>query len=74
MTTMLESAREVLHAREIVNELMNKCELISQKLHLQMSKLIDKKSVAIDVKTSSLKIKAQPKLLNPKYVVFYLDL
>ena len=55
-----------MHAREIVNELMNKCEKISQNLQKDTKNLMDKKDISIDMKTTALKIKVQPKLLNPE--------
>jgi hypothetical protein len=66
MLNIITSAKEVLHAREIVNELMNKCEKISQNLQNDMKNLINKKEISIDLKSSVLKIKTQPKLLNPE--------
>ena len=66
MLNIITSAKEVLHAREIVNELMNKCEKISQNLQNDMKNLINKKEISIDLKSSALKIKTQPKLLNPE--------
>ena len=68
MKNLIDSVKELLKAREIVNELMNKCERISQKLHNQMSNLIDKKSFAVDMDIALLKIKSQPKLLNPELI------
>jgi hypothetical protein len=66
MLNIITSAKEVLHAREIVNELMNKCEKISQNLQNDMKNLINKKEISIDLMSSVLKIKTQPKLLNPE--------
>jgi hypothetical protein len=66
MLNIITSAKEVLHAREIVNELMNKCEKISQNLQNDMKNLINKKEISIDLMSSALKIKTQPKLLNPE--------
>ena len=62
----INSIKEVMHAREIVNELMNKCEKISQNLQKDTKNLMDKKDISIDMKTTALKIKVQPKLLNPE--------
>lgn len=66
MSNLIDQTKEVLNAREIVNELMNKCEKISTKLHMDIKNFVDKKCVSIDMKTSTLKIKTQPKLLNPR--------
>lgn len=70
MTSLIDSAREILHARDTVNDLMNKCEQISLKLETLVSKIINKNSVDLDMETSSMKIKSQPKLLNPEYMEF----
>ena len=62
----MNSIKEVLHVREIVNELMNKCEKISENLQKDTKKFMDKKDISIDIKTTALKIKVQPELLNPE--------
>ncbi len=58
--------KEILYARNIVNQLLKKCIDISTNLEKTLSNLIDNKSDEVDIKTTQLKIKKQPDLLNPK--------
>ena len=67
MGNLIDASYDILHARNVVNNILSKCESISNKLESEIAQSIDKKSDSIDEKTSSLKIKHQPKLLKEGY-------
>lgn len=65
LVNLIESAKEVIYARSIVNNLFTKCENISQKLEAQVAALIKSgENESSDVSSSSLEIKTQPTNLN----------
>ncbi len=64
-------AKELLHARNVVNQLLKKCQDISNKLETTLGNLIDNKSDEVNISTTLLKIKTQPALLNTKYNFWY---
>ncbi len=60
LITLIDSAKEVIYARSIVNNLFTKCEDISKKMEARVASLIQ----SDDNSSSSLEIKSQPKILN----------
>jgi hypothetical protein len=71
----IDSAKDIIYARSIVNSLLEKCQLISRRMEQQVSSLVesaankgdDDNGNTMSVESSDkLDIKAQPKLLNKK--------
>ncbi|PAA66205.1 hypothetical protein BOX15_Mlig032428g1, partial [Macrostomum lignano] len=62
-SSLVQGAREVLHMRRMVVYLMNKCEVITQKLESRVASLLD--SVTLDSAGDTGGITLQPAALNP---------
>lgn len=67
LINVIDSAKDIVVARNIVGTLMEKCMSITQKLEKQVANLIDSKADSeSEMKSNSLlELKVQPKVLNP---------
>ncbi len=62
---VIDSAKDIIYARSIVGNLLEKCQDISQKMENLVSSVIG----AGTGSKSTLELKSQPKCLNKKYVL-----